>query len=67
MTEMTEKEKKEFLADLHVGILSLNGNSFDPFGPDNMIFPPSNLSFASLGIAIGFFPSFDIKFKTPYK
>ena len=28
--EMTEKEKKEFLADLHVGILSLNDNSKGP-------------------------------------
>ena len=28
--EMTEEEKKEFLADLHVGILSLNDNSKGP-------------------------------------
>ncbi|MDP6916812.1 MAG: pyridoxamine 5'-phosphate oxidase family protein, partial [SAR86 cluster bacterium] len=30
MTTMTETEKQEFLADLHVGILSLNDNSKGP-------------------------------------
>ena len=30
MTAMTEKEKQEYLADLHVGVLSLNDNSNGP-------------------------------------
>ena len=30
MTAMTETEKQEFLADLHVGVLSLNDNSKGP-------------------------------------
>ena len=30
MTTMTETEKQEFLADLHVGVLSLNDNSKGP-------------------------------------
>ena len=30
MTAMTETEKQEYLADLHVGVLSLNDNSNGP-------------------------------------
>ena len=30
MTAMTEKEKQEYLADLHVGVLSINDNSNGP-------------------------------------
>ena len=31
MTAMTEKEKQEYLADLHVGVLSINDNSNGPW------------------------------------
>ena len=43
-------------------ILSFKVSSLDPLGPVNIYFPFSNLTFVSLGILIGFFPSLDIVF-----
>ena len=35
-------------------------NSLEPLGPVKINFPPSDLTFVSFGIGIGFFPSLDI-------
>ena len=44
-----------------VKILSFSVNYFDPLGPVKINLPLSSLTFVSLGIIIGFFPSLDIK------
>ena len=54
-------------AKVAVKILSFRVSSLDPFGPVNVNFPPSVLTLVSLGMCMGFFPSFDIIIRKLYK